>query len=207
VILQTYFQLNGLKFCSTSGNFSFFIGMCKFDQNPVVQDSLRFSQNDVTATSDIYVTDIVAQGNPGLTNVTVSLKNVVDDQNLSINLTIFKRLNHQIMVNFKLSKMEGKAMKTIFQAPKFNYCDLRRHGVAMPIVTDLFKAVEVYGNLVFKCPAEPGVYSIKDMNVNKLPIMSLISTGVYVIATEMMDENRRSRPDLIMRFKAFFSRE
>jgi Protein of unknown function (DUF1091) len=142
-----------------------------------------------------------------LTTVTVNLSKAVDDQTFSVNLTIYKLVKNQIMFYLKLSKMEGKVMKKIFQVPKFNYCNLRRHGAAMPIVTDLFKAAEEYGNLVFKCPAEPGFYTLKDVEVNKLPIMSLVSTGVYLLTAEMMDENRRSRPDLIMRFKLFVTRK
>jgi hypothetical protein len=79
-ILQTAFQLNGLIYCNSFVNFPFIIGMFKFDKNLFVQYSSQFSQNGVTASSGIYVTDMVAQGNPGLTYASVSLSRVVDDQ-------------------------------------------------------------------------------------------------------------------------------
>jgi Protein of unknown function (DUF1091) len=150
---------------------------------------------------------MVAQGTPGLTNASVILTRDVDDQTYSINITILKRLTNKIMVDFKMSKIEGKGMKKIFQVPKFNYCNMRRQGAAIPVMTDLFKAIEQYGNMVFKCPAVPGFYTLKDVQVIKLPIMNLFPTGVFVLNTDVTDDNLGPKPELILRFKMIITKK
>jgi Protein of unknown function (DUF1091) len=152
------------------------------------------------------MTNITTETTPDWCNITVDLRDIENDQMLSIYVYFLKRLQNNIMVKFKLLKIEGKAMKKIFQPPKFNYCDMRRHDSFVPVFTDLLKIIEANGNLIFKCPAEPGLYAIRDLQVNKYPIMSVIASGNYLIVAELLDENQKPKSVLITRLKVYLRR-
>jgi hypothetical protein len=93
------------------------------------------------ATPGVFISDIATVGGPGRANVTIDLRSVGDDQIVSVSVTFLKRLNNQIILNFMLSKIKGEKTKKMFQAPKLNYCDMRRHGSFVPILSDLIKVV------------------------------------------------------------------
>jgi Protein of unknown function (DUF1091) len=155
----------------------------------------------------MFITNLTVKTNPGISDVTIELKNVPNDQIVKINMTFFKRIDLQIMVNFRLSKIEGKTIKRILQAPKLNYCDFRRHGRSVPILSDLINVVASYGNLIFDCPAQPGTYSIEHFSVSKIPMLPIISAGNYLIISGLVDENVKTKPELIMQFKIYTTRK
>jgi Protein of unknown function (DUF1091) len=152
------------------------------------------------------LTNFITKAGPGIANSTVTILEVEDDQLVTIDVVFQKRFNLQIMVNFRLHKIEGKAIKRILQAPKFNYCDFRRQGVYVPVLTDVMKVIESFGNLIFKCPAEPGLYSIKNFSISNVPVFPFMSPGSYLMVAELLDENVISKPELISRFKVYFTR-
>jgi Protein of unknown function (DUF1091) len=151
----------------------------------------------------MFITNMTVKGNPGVSQVTFELTEVNSDQFINLNMTLLKPIGYQIMANFKVSKVEGKSIKRVFQAPKFNYCVLRRHGGIIPILSDVLSLIACHGNLVFECPAEQVTYSVKNFPVREIPTMSMMS-GSYLILFELLDENVKSRPKLIIQYKVPF---
>jgi len=116
--------------------------------------------------------------------------NGTDDHLLSLNLTLQRVLDYKIMLVFKISKIEGDAKKKILQIPKISFCELRRKGFVVPVLSDILKIVADFGNLVFYCPAKPGFYFLKDFPINYLPIATIIPSGNYRLDFQLINENK-----------------
>jgi Protein of unknown function (DUF1091) len=151
----------------------------------------------------MFITNMTVKDNPGVSNVTFELVKVNNDQFINLNMTLLKPIGYQIMANFKVSKVEGKSIKRVIQAPKFNYCVLRRHGGIIPILSDFLRLIACHGNLVFECPAEQVTYSVRNFPVREVQTMSMMS-GSYLILFELLDENVKSKPKLIIQYKVYF---
>jgi Protein of unknown function (DUF1091) len=158
------------------------------------------------AIAGVFATNLVAKDTPGISNINFELIDVDNDQFVNTNITLLKRIDFQIMMNFGLLKIEGKTTKRLFQAPKFNYCAFRRHGDSMPVVSDVFKAVAASGTFAFNCPAEPGTYTMRNFSISKIPMLSIIPTGKNMLLCELIDENSKSKPVLIYRYKLYFQK-
>lgn len=109
-------------------------------------------------------------------------------------------------MTFQLFRIANRQKLKILHVPKLNYCDLRRKTGTIPILTDLLKVWEHYGNIVFVCPAEPAMYYIKDFPIDSMPIGALIPIGQYSMAVDIIDENNRKKPVIVASFVNFFDR-
>jgi hypothetical protein len=146
-------------------------------------------------------------GKPGWVNGTSHTTNSPTDQLVIFNLTIYRTLNLRIMIIFNVFKVtNGKGEKKLLQIPKINYCDFRRSSNSVPILSDLIKFAETFGNIFFKCPAQPGFYYVKDVPVSAIPIWILMPTGNYHISVRLIDENDVKKPVNFYKADAFFER-
>jgi Protein of unknown function (DUF1091) len=96
--------------------------------------------------------------------------------------------------------MDDGIKTKILQIPKLNYCDLRRTSGNIPILSEFLKSLESYGNLIFDCPALPGVYYVKAFPMSDLTIAQFIPVGYYNMILEIFDDNDRKKSQLVARF-------
>jgi Protein of unknown function (DUF1091) len=107
------------------------------------------------------------------------------------------------MIIFTIFKTDsGKKLK-ILQIPKLNYCDFRRSGDVVPVLSDLSQFAGSFGNLIFKCPAQPGNFYIKDLPLNLLPIWTLVPKGNFQFVVSFTDENNVKKPVNFLKVGAF----
>jgi hypothetical protein len=161
----------------------------------------------------------------GIANTT--LNNVTGQQLLNINLNLYKELKFKIMVKYpmslifisyviifiifffvvveyKLFKIENEEKIKMLQIPKFNYCNIRRSGSTVPLISKLFNELLKYGNIVAPCPIKPGNYFIKNFPVQTSGLLSFFPAGLYTSAIQLLDENAKSKT--IIKIELFFSR-
>jgi hypothetical protein len=77
----------------------------------------------------------------------------------------------------------------MIQIPKFNYCDMRRSGNTVPLISKLFEELLEYGNIAAPCPIKPGLYFIKNYPVQQTTMLSFFPAGTYTSAIQLLDEN------------------
>jgi hypothetical protein len=82
--------------------------------------------------------------------------------------------------------------KLWFHVPKLNYCDMRRRTGAIPILSDFFKLISQYGNLLAMCPFKIGEYNIKGLAVQQPTLQTLYPYESYWVAIQLLEENRKS---------------
>jgi Protein of unknown function (DUF1091) len=160
--------------------------------------SLKLFHTNVDSQKSLFATPIinkiVVNYQPGWTNGSFNLTNEPMGQLFSINITLGKNINLRIMMDFTVFKTDSGKKMRILQIPKFNYCDFRRSGDNVPLLSDLFRFVENYGNLLFKCPVEPGFFYIRDLPMGLLPKWSLFPRGKFQIILSLKDENNVKKP-------------
>jgi Protein of unknown function (DUF1091) len=144
----------------------------------------------------VVVQNLLVTGAPEWTTTSSYLTNdsATGRQFLSIDMTVFKRLQVKVMLVFKLYRMEMQTKVKMFHIPKLNYCDLRQASGVVPMVSSILKSTAKFGNLVFKCPAVPGNYSMRNYPMGGLTIGAMIPSGRYVIQLDLIDENRVNHP-------------
>jgi hypothetical protein len=105
----------------------------------------------------------------------------------------------------KVFKVENKMKKLWLHVPKLNYCDMRRRTGSVRIVSDFFKLVSQYGNLVGMCPFKIGEYNIKELSVKQPTMQPFFPYGSYWVAVQFLEENRKSTN--IVKFDFGFDRK
>jgi hypothetical protein len=87
-----------------------------------------------------------------------------------------------------------------------NYCNLRRGGQMVPVLSDLIKDMEKHGNLTAFCPMKAGVYVLDNMLVEDLAMGNFFPTGDFHLVYQFIDDNGKksvmiSRLDLHFSYK------
>jgi hypothetical protein len=85
----------------------------------------------------------------------------------------------------------GKKTKLI-DVPKLNYCQMRRAGSLIPMLSKMIDEVMEYGNLAQQCPLKPATYYLKDYPVERSVMASFFPIGSYFGTLKVYDENRKS---------------
>jgi hypothetical protein len=91
----------------------------------------------------------------------------------------------------------------MIQIPKFNYCDMRRSGSTVPLISTLFVELLKYGNIAAPCPIKPGLYFVKNYTVQQTATFSFFPAGVYTSVIQLLDEN--DKPKVIVKIEQFFT--
>jgi Protein of unknown function (DUF1091) len=105
-----------------------------------------------------------------------------------------------LQITFKMFKIENGIKKKLLQLPKLNYCDLRRTSGIVPILSEFLTSLEPFGNLIFNCPASPGVYYVKGFPMSAFTAAPLIPVGYYFMVVEVFDDNDRKKSQLVAKF-------
>jgi Protein of unknown function (DUF1091) len=156
----------------------------------------------------MVIQKLLVTGAPKWTSASSNFTNdtVTGQQLLSIDMTVFKRLQFKVMLVFKLFRMEMQTKVKVFHIPKLNYCDLRQASGIVPMVSSILKSAEKFGNLIFKCPAAPGNYSMRDYPMGGLTIGAMIPPGLYVVHFDLIDENRKNNPVAFLKIECHMFR-
>jgi Protein of unknown function (DUF1091) len=146
----------------------------------------------------------------------------VSRETLNMSMNILRTMEGKIMVShtsvvFELCKrnlefqwkfevyriISNNTRQKYFNAPKVNYCNMRREAKSMPFLSAIQEHIDRYGNWSSYCPYKPGYYGIWNlpMDEHMFPMKNLIPKGRYEAANNLIDENQK--PEMILKFNMF----